>query len=33
MNKSLEDELQLMNEFAVQNLKSYQVWWVDEQCS
>ncbi|WWC71526.1 uncharacterized protein I206_105484 [Kwoniella pini CBS 10737] len=26
LHKDLEDELQLMNEFAIQNLKSYQVW-------
>ncbi|WWC63343.1 uncharacterized protein I303_105943 [Kwoniella dejecticola CBS 10117] len=26
LQKNLDDELQLMNEFAVQNLKSYQVW-------
>ncbi|WWC90667.1 uncharacterized protein L201_005603 [Kwoniella dendrophila CBS 6074] len=26
LNKDLEEELQLMNEFAIQNLKSYQVW-------
>ncbi|WVW85575.1 hypothetical protein I302_107613 [Kwoniella bestiolae CBS 10118] len=26
LKKDLEEELQLMNEFAIQNLKSYQVW-------
>lgn len=28
LQKDLEAELELMNEFARENLKSYQVWWV-----
>lgn len=28
MKKDLEVELELMNEFARENLKSYQVWYV-----
>jgi protein farnesyltransferase/geranylgeranyltransferase type-1 subunit alpha len=28
LRKDLQTELELMNEFAEENLKSYQVWWV-----
>lgn len=39
MKKDLEVELELMNEFARENLKSYQVWFVfslamtEKECS
>jgi protein farnesyltransferase/geranylgeranyltransferase type-1 subunit alpha len=28
LKKDLNEELELMNDFAKENLKSYQVWWV-----